>query len=470
MAEAVTEIMHSREGFRPAAPVPHRRNLSIFQLILELGKNPIAAFGARAYREPYTYARSRLRHFLMVCDPEGAKHVLLDNAANYVKSDQVQRQLRPALGNGLVTAEGQSWRFQRRTAAPMFQARCIAALAPQMAEATSAMLSRWRTLPAGAEIDASDEMMRLTYDIISRTMFSNDVKMDYRAMSRALSSYFENVGRVDFAGALGLPDWVPTPRRLRALPALRFFRREMHALIERRRKVLRENPDNAPQDLLTLLLTTRDPEGGALFGEDEVYDNVLTFIFAGHETTANALAWTFYLLSQYPEWEDRLAREVEQVLGERLAGADDVAKLATTRMVLEEAMRLYPPAPLMARDAIGADTVGGIAIEPKTFVLVPIWVIQRHKRLWENPDVFDPERFAPGRREKIHRFAYMPFGGGPRICIGMGFTMQEAAIILSMIAREFRLVLKAGHPVVPMARITLRPLHGLKMNLYPRSI
>jgi cytochrome P450 len=468
VAETATVIMHSQEGFRPAAPVPHRRNLSIFQLIVELGKNPIAAFGARAYREPYTYARSRLRHFLMVCDPEGAKHVLLDNAANYVKSDQVQRQLKPALGNGLVTAEGQSWRFQRRTAAPMFQARHIAALAPQMAEATSAMLCRWRALPTGAEIDASDEMMRLTYDIISRTMFSSDVKMDYRAMSRALSTYFENVGRVDFAGALGVPDWVPTPRRLRALPALRFFRREMHALIERRSALLRSSPNAAPQDLLTLLLTTRDPEGGKLFGQDEVYDNVLTFIFAGYETTANALSWTFYLLSQYPEWDSRVAREASDVLGDRATGADDVATLGTTRMVLEESMRLYPPAPLMARDAVGADLVGGIAIKPRTFVLVPIWVIQRHRRLWENPDAFDPERFAPGRREKIHRFAYMPFGGGPRICIGMGFALQEAAIILSMIAREFRLTLTPGHPVVPMARITLRPQHGLRMNLYRR--
>ncbi len=469
MAETATEILHSREGFRPAAPVPHQKNLSIFQLIVELGKNPIAAFGARAYREPYTYSRSRLRHFLMVCDPEGAKHVLLDNAANYVKSDQVQRQLKPALGNGLVTAEGQSWRFQRRTAAPMFQARHIAALAPQMAEATAAMLSRWRALPAGTEIDASDEMMRLTYDIISRTMFSSDVRMDFRAMSRALSSYFENVGRVDFAGALGVPDWVPTPRRLRALPALRFFRREMHALIEWRRRLIQEDPDNAPQDLLTLLLTTRDPDGGALFGEEEVYDNVLTFIFAGYETTANAIAWTFYLLSQYPEWDTSVAGEAKAVLEERAASADDVVKLATLRMVLEESMRLYPPAPLMARDAVGADLVGGIAIEPRTFVLVPIWVIQRHRRLWENPDAFDPERFAPGRREKIHRFAYMPFGGGPRICIGMGFAMQEAAIILSMIAREFRLTLKPGHPVVPMARITLRPHGGLKMHLHRRS-
>jgi cytochrome P450 len=468
MAETAIEIGPGRDSFRPAAPVPHQKTMSIFQLILELGRNPIAAFGVRAYREPFVYVRSRIRHFLMVCDPDGAKHVLLDNAANYIKSDQVQRQLRPALGNGLVTAEGASWRFQRRTAAPMFQMRHIAALAPQMSEATEAMLVRWRALPDGAELDVGEEMTKLTYDIISRTMFSNDVTMDYHAMSKALHTYFENIGRVDFAGALGVPAWVPTPRRLKALPALRFFHREVGSLIARRRKVLAADPASAPHDLLTLLLTARDPEGGALFGEDEVYNNVLTFIFAGHETTANTLIWTFYLLSQFADWDARVGNEAKTVLGAAPADASSPDKLTTTRLVLEETMRLYPPAPLLARDAVAADRIGGIDIDPRTFVLIPIWVIQRHRALWDDPDAFDPMRFAPGRREKIHRFAYLPFGGGPRICIGMGFAMQEASIILSTIAREFRLELKPGHPIVPMARITLRPRDGLKMILRRR--
>ena len=467
MAEFATDISATPPVRRPAAPVPHSKNLSTLAFILELGKNPIAAFGVRAYREPYVYQRSRLRHFLMVAHPEGIKHVLLDNAENYVKSFQVQRQLKPALGNGLVTAEDASWRFQRRTAAPMFQARQVAAFAPAMAAATEEMLTRWRTLPEDCEIDAADEMMRLTYDIISRTMFSNDVTMDYRAMSQALVTYFENVGRVDILGALGLPGRIPTPRRLRAWPALRFFRHEMDALISRRRKMLNENKD-APPDLLTLLLTARDPEGGTLFGEDEVFDNVMTFIFAGHETTANALAWTFYLLSEFPEWDVRVAREALDHMSQRIA-AEDFMHLTQSRMVIEEAMRLYPPAPLMARDSIGPDTVGGISIEAGAFVLVPIWVIHRHRGLWADPDHFDPERFAVGARDKIHRFGYLPFGGGPRICIGMGFAMQEAVIILSAIAREFRLSLKDGHPVLPMARITLRPHRGLRMRLQKRE-
>jgi cytochrome P450 len=449
---------------RPAAPIPHRRNLSVLQFVLELQKNPIAAFGARAYREPYVYARSRFRDFLMVCDPEGAKRILLDNAENYVKSDQVQRQLKPALGNGLVTAEGASWRAQRRTAAPMFQARHLAAFAPQMGEATEAMLWRWRQKREGAEIDISDELMRLTYDIISRTMFSNDVAMDFRRMAKALATYFENVGRVDFAGVLGLPAWWPTPRRLRALPAIRYFRGEVKALMEKRRSAGAASRD----DLLSVLLGAKGPGADALIDERTIYDNVLTFIFAGYETTANALAWTLYLLSEFPEWDAKVAAEASEKTGDRLPTAEDASSLSSARMVIEEAMRLYPPAPLVARDAIGPDTVGGRAIDAGTFVLLPVWVIHRHQLLWENPDGFEPERFAPGRRESIHRFAYIPFGGGPRVCIGMGFAMQEALIILSMIAREFRLELRPGHLVEPMARITLRPRYGLPMRLYRR--
>jgi cytochrome P450 len=459
----------SPQTIRPAAPVPHARNLSALQFIRELGKNPIAAFGARAYRERYVYQRSILRHFLMVADPEGIKHVLLDNAANYVKSDQVQRQLRPALGNGLVTVEGAGWRFQRRTASPMFQARQVSSFASAMAKATEAMLARWRKLPRAAEIDLASEMMKLTFEIISATMFSNDVRLDYQALSDAMAVYLENIGRVDLAGALGLPEWLPTPQRLRARPALRYFRREIEALIARRRKVLAEDPAIAPRDLLTLLLTARDPEGGALFGPAEVFDNVLTFIFAGHETTANTLAWAFYLLSQFPEWDARVGDEATSVLGSNVPGADDLAKLVQARMVIDETLRLYPPAPLMARDAIGPDIVGGIAIEPRTFVLIPIWILHRHRLLWDEPESFDPTRFAPGRREKIHRFAYIPFGGGPRVCIGQGFAVQEALIILSMLAREFRLSLKPGHEVLPMARITLRPHFGLKMTLAKRT-
>ncbi len=424
-----------------------------------MGKNTVAAFGALAYEERYVYGQNWLQDFLLVSDPDGVKHVLLDNAANYGKGEQFRRILSPAIGNGLVTADGASWRFQRRTAAPMFQMRHTEAMAPAMAAAVADLLARWAALPAGAAIDAAQEMTRLTYDIISRTMFSSDVTMRFEEMAAAFNHYLETVGRVDVLGAV-LPRWFPTPNKIRAAPALRFLKGEIGRLIARRRAQIAADPAGAPQDLLTLLITTKDPEGGALFGDAEVFDNVMTFIFAGHETTANALAWTFYLLSEFPEWDARVAAEVRD--------AADIAAMPVTRMVLEESMRLYPPAPIMVRDSLGPDVVGGIAIKPRTSVMISPWVLHRHKLLWDEPDYFDPERFAPGRREKIHRFAYLPFGGGPRICIGMGFAMQEAMIVLSMIARDWRLALVPGHPVEPLARVTLRPRFGLKMRLEKR--
>lgn len=456
-------------NFRPAAPVPHTKPPTTLRFLLDLARNPVEAFGSFAYTERYIYKRSRIRHFLIVNDPDGARHVLLDNAANYIKSDQVQKSVRAIAGNGLLTAEGANWRFQRRTASPMFHARMVNGFTPAMAEAAEELLARWSRLGDGAEIELAQEMMRLTFDIISRTMFSNEVAIDYAKLAHAMETYLDTMGRVDPVDVLGVPQWVPTPNRLRAKPALKFIRRELDALIARRRENLAADPASVPNDLLTLLLTTKDPEGeGALFSDAEVFDNVATFIFAGHETTANALAWTFYLLSQSPEEDDRVAREAMGVLKGRSAEYADMQSLTFTRAVIEESMRLYPPAPILSRDSVGPDKIGPVAIEANTSVVVSPWLIHRHHKLWHAPDYFMPERFLPGAREKIHRFAYLPFGAGPRICIGMGFAMQEAMVILSTIAQRYRLELSPGFPVAPLVRITLRPKYGLKMRVYRR--
>ncbi|MBV9694674.1 MAG: cytochrome P450, partial [Alphaproteobacteria bacterium] len=254
--------------------------------------------------------------------------------------------------------------------------------------------------------------------------------------------------------------WIPTWDDLRARAPLAYFRKELSQLVAARRRQLDASPADAPHDFLTLLLSTRDPEGGALFGEAEVFDNVMTFVFAGHETTANALAWTLYLLALHPQWDVRLAEEVHN--------ESEVERLVLTRMVLEESLRLYPPAPIISRDSIGPDTVGGIEIRANTSVMISPWVLHRHRLLWNEPDYFDPDRFGPGRRESIHRFAYLPFGAGPRVCIGMGFSLQEATIILSAILRQFRLELLPGQAIEPQARLTLRPRHGIRMRVHRR--
>ncbi|MEI9991193.1 MAG: cytochrome P450 [Rhizomicrobium sp.] len=459
MSEALAEPGES--PFRPAAPIPKDRVIGRIQAVREIGRNAVAAWGERAYNALYVYDRNWIQDFLLLNDPEGVKHVLLDNAANYRKSRQVQRTTGPALGNGLFNADGESWKFQRRTTAPTFSMRHVADFAAPMARVTQKALQRWDALADGATIDAAEEMMRVTYAIITHTMFSDDVRIDYAALAEKFVTYIDTLGRLDLLTTLGMPAWAPTPKRLKAQGAVRFFRREIGALIARRKALIAADPAAAPNDLLTLLLTTRDPEGGALFGEAEVYDNAMTFILAGHETTANALAWTLYLLSQFPDIEARVAEEVRAADG-------DPAHMPYTRQVLEESLRLYPPAPFISRDSIGPDRIGEIDIRGGTSVLISPWLIQRHRKLWDAPDYFDPDRFAPGRREAIPRFAYIPFGAGPRICIGMGFAMQEAMIVLGQILKRFKLNLVPGHPVVPLARLTLRPQFGLKMTVEKR--
>jgi cytochrome P450 len=435
------------------------RLVSRVEAVRLIGKNAVAAWGARAYELLYLYDRNWMQDFLLVNDPEGVKHVLLDNVGNYVKSRQVQRTTGPALGNGLFNADGESWKFQRRTTAPMFSARRVLDFAAPMAAVAERELASWRD---GETLDAADRMMQLTYRIITHTMFSDDVRLDYRAVADNFVTYLDTLGRVDMLMMLGMPYWFPTPKRIKAGRAMRFFRREIGALIARRAKEIERDPAGAPKDLLTLLLTTRDPEGGASFSQDEVYDNVMTFIFAGHETTANTLAWTLYLLSQFPAVDARVAAEVRAADG-------DIARMPYTKQVIEESLRLYPAAPFISRDSVGPDRVGPHEIRGGTSVLISPWLIQRHRKLWKDPEYFDPDRFAPGNREKIHRFAYIPFGAGPRICIGMGFAMQEALICLSRIVARWRLQMVPGHVVAPLSRLTLRPEFGLQMTVHARE-
>lgn len=467
LARVRREDSGTRDPRRPAAPRPRATPPGPLQLLQAIRNNPLEAWSHDAYERPYIVNQRFGRFFLMLSDPEGIKRVLLDNVQNYRKGEPQQRRLRPALGQGLLTAEGDHWRAQRRAAAPMFQHKKLLSFAPAMVEASERKLREWDALLSGSEIDLAEEMMELTYAIITQTAFSNDVASSAQEIGEAISLYFETIGRPSIIDFLGLPAWIPTLDKLRARPAIAFFRSEVER-VTRARMAKRDSGD-APNDLLTLLLDARDPETGQGFTIEEIQDNVITFIGAGHETTANAMAWTFYLLSEFPWAEEIVVAELSRVLGGRRPAADDVPQLPYTRQVIEEAMRLYPPAPFVGREAIAADRVSGIDVPAGANVLISPWVLHRHKALWDEPDLFDPDRFAPGRRDAIHRFAYMPFGAGQRICIGMAFAMQEAVLILATILQRYRLRLVPGAEVVPHARITLRPKDGLPMRLERRT-
>ncbi|HML15204.1 MAG TPA: cytochrome P450 [Xanthobacteraceae bacterium] len=395
-------------------------------------------------------------------------HIFLDNAANYRKDALQLEKLEPALGRGLLTAERDEWRFQRRTVAPLFQPSSVAAYCPAMIDAVDAMLARWDAAAAeGTVLDAAREMTALTYDIISRTVFSHEIETGPDVMSAAITRFFDTHGRIDLWDIVKLPRWLPRPAEWRVRPATRVFREEVRRLLQRRRE-RQAAGQPVPNDLVTLLAGARDPETGAALSEDTIHDNLVTFIGAGHETTANALAWTLFLLSEYPWAFEAMAQEVDAVLAGRAPSVEQIAQLNVVRMTFEEAIRLYPPVPFLSREAVGQDRVDGVEIAPGALVIVAPWLVHRHRLLWRDPDLFEPERFSPERRTRIPRFAYLPFGIGPRVCIGSGFAMQEALVALAMIVQRFRPRLLPGAYVQPVARITLRPARGLPMRFERR--
>jgi len=470
-----TDAAAPRDPKRPPAPIPPPEQpgstpglRDYWTFFVNARRNLISAFTDIAYEQPFVKRKLRGAETWVVSEPDAIKRILLDNAGNYVKSQQQKRRLEPALGQSLLLADGEAWRWQRRTTAPAFQHKKIVGFAPLMVAAAEDMLARWdrEALP---ERDVAQEMMRLAYDVLSRTVFGRAAPLAVDRMGKAIDLYLNTAGRMDVAAMLNLPIWVPTIGRLRARPALNWFKTEIGGAIRERRAELARGIKTDSADLLTMLLTATDPETGRPMDDQLVYDNALTFIVAGHETTANALSWTIFLLSEFPWADARVSAELMQVLGGRTPDADDVAKLTYTRQVLDEAMRLYPPAPFAGREAVEDDTLAGAPVKAGTQILISAYILHRHRRLWDEPDLFDPERFAPGKREAIHRFAYIPFSAGPRICIGMAFALQEAVLLLATILQRYKLTLRAGHVVEPHATITLRPRGGLPMRLERRQ-
>jgi cytochrome P450 len=402
---------------------------------------------------------------VVVSEPSAIRRVLLENADNYEKDWMQKRVLSAGLADGLLSVEGRRWRIQRRALAPLFARRSVNSFAPDMMAAAEGMIARLRG-QCGETVDVMAEVTRLALSVLERTIFSDGIGADPEDVRIAMQRYFEVASRVDPFDILNLPDFVPRPTRLPVRASLRFFEQTIDALIAARRKRRADNPEALPRDLLALLLDARDPETGEGLTEAEVRANVLTFIAAGHETTANCLTWSLYLLSQAPEWRTRVRAEAERELqnGDAATLAD---RLPVIRAVIDEANRLYPPISAISRVALGPDTLAGEEIRAGTIVVIAPYVLHRHRALWTCPDQFDPGRFLPGERETIDRFAYIPFGMGPRLCIGSPFALQEASIALALMATNFEWELAPGHVVRPVQKMTLRPDGGMPMILRP---
>lgn len=420
---------------------------------------PLAAYEQGVWRQPSLFSRAWL-----VNDPAGLKRVLIDKVANYPKMPMEQRAFRALFGEGLLSSDGETWRTHRRIMAPSFDPRSVAGYAAAMVDASTAFAGEWGRLEDGAEIDVSADMTRLTLEIISRTMFSADAGEMTGVTGLALEQ------GMDQAFSFNLLDILPVIGAMRMAGREKLMQQlfaPMDAPLMRLIESRRANPGKL--DLLGRLVAALDEETGAGLSTEEVRNEVLTIFVAGHETTASAMTFVWYALSQQPEWEEKLHAELDQVLGDRTPTDADLPNLKLTRRIVEETMRLYPPAPGMsARVAVEADEIAGTRIPAGGMVLISAWVLHRHRSLWENPIRFDPDRFLPERSVGRPRLAYLPFGGGPRVCIGQMLAMNEATLILATLAQRFRLRMVPGHRVAIQHRITIRPRGGLPMLISRR--
>ena len=456
-----------------AAPIPALAGSAIpdtlppfFKRLRMAQENQWAVIPRIAYEEPVWRSNSIFGTGYFINDPAGAKRVLLDNVANYPKAPMEREALGAAFGDGILVSEGEKWKSHRRTMAPSFDFKSLVSYAPAMVECTVRAGDAWDAKGAGTVVDVAEEMTHLTLDIISRTMFSAEADRLGGIVDGAMrrGQAMLTFGLIDILPLIG--PWHMRRRLAEVRATFHEMDGVMHALIKARAA----NTGGGTRDLLDRLVAARDSETGKGMSDEEIRDEVVIIFLAGHETTALAMTYVWYLLSQHPAVEAKLHAELDAVLAGRAPAHDDIAKLPYTRMVIEEAMRLYPPAPgLSGRIALEADEIAGTPIPKGAMVLISPWIIQRHRKLWNDPDRFNPERFSPENSAGRHRFAYMPFGGGPRICIGMSLATTEAVLILATLAQRYRLKLVPGQEIVLQHRVTMRPRDGIKMILAPRK-
>lgn len=452
--------------FVPPFPPRLEKPRSALSTVLTLRRNPLEIWGKIAFEQPFWVGKSFLGMRAMAHHPAAVRHVLLDNAANYRKDELQLRILSPGLGDGLLTAEGEAWRGQRRALAPLFSPREVAGFTGAMQTVADAAVARLKRRRDGAVTEVGEIMARVTLEMLEQTLFSQGLGREPSAFQHAVTRYMDTFGRLDPLDLLGAPAFLPRIGRWRGRDTLKFFDEAVDGIVKPRRAMI-EAGRAPPRDVLTLLLAARDPETGRGLPEASIRANIVTFINAGHETTANALTWTLYLLSQAPDWRERAEAEADEAFDPDRP--DSFEGCVVLRAVLDEAMRLYPPVALLSREAIADDTILGERVPAGTIVLISPYVLHRHRSLWEDPDAFDPSRFLGERRERVDRFAYIPFGAGPRVCIGMAFALQEAIIVLANLLRVFRFDLVEGASVKPRQRVTLRPGEGMKMHLRRRE-
>lgn len=448
--------------FRPAAPPQLDHEPGVLALLTgAAARNPLVAIPKAAFE--VRHRRLRFLHLVYhgVSDPDAIKRVLLDNAANYRRPGLVRRMLRPMIGDGLLNAEGEAWKSQRRLMAPVFAPASVAAFAPLFAERARATADRWAAADSDC-VDVAAEATRTTLDVIDQALFSGQSEMSFEETAAHVRDFLAGSAEVRLGLLLGMEMLDGGPAQRRARLARRILIDRMSAFIHRRA----DEPD-PPADFVTRLYTGFLKEHSRAEAIQLTLDNAMTFFVAGHETTANAIAWALYLLSRDRQAQEWAHEEAAEAWDAGIPPAELASRLPYLKMVWEETLRLYPPVHRIDREAVEDDELCGQTIRKGEIVTIWPWVLHRHRALWDEPDLFNPENFDPEAKAQHHRYQYIPFGAGPRICIGMGFAETEGLILLSHWLARFRFRPVVGHTVAPCADIALRPEGGLPLIVEP---
>jgi cytochrome P450 len=457
----VIDLPLSRRPLVPPIPPRAPDGMTALGRIRATRINPIQAWGNRAYEEDIVESRFVFRKTFILNTPDAIRHVLVDNYENYVRTPFGIRVLRPILGQGVLIAEGRAWKHQRRTLAPAFTPRAVGTLILHMTAAIGETIAKLKAA-SNAPVDLREVMQRMTLEIAGRTMFSFGMDKHGASLREFVMEYAERLARPHFLDLLLPLNW-PSPQDFERA---RFRKRwtKFVGLLMAERRAAGKKEGAPPRDLFDLMDEARDPETGQAFSEEQLGDEVATMILAGHETTATALFWSLYLLALDPATQEQVAAEAREAIA---SGGFEPGRLKFTRAVLDETMRLYPPVFLIARAAAGQDVIAGLPVRKGDVILISPWLLHRHEKLWQDPAAFIPSRFmAPA--PPPDRFAYLPFGVGPRICIGAHFALVEATLALAEIVGTFRLTLLDKAPVMPVGIVTTQPDRSPMFAISPR--
>ena len=453
---------------RPPKPTPRPDKVSLWRYMALFKQDILSAQPARLYRAWMAEFRTPFFRSFMVNQPDLVKHVLADADGHYPKSDRIKEGLLPLLGNSVFVTNGEVWKHQRRIIDPAFEGGRLRSVFPAMLDAGHAAVARMRDLAGTGPVEIESVTSHAAADVIFRTLFSIPITDDVAA---EVFSEFRNYQRtqpiLNLAAFVPLPRWLPRFFAPRTRQTAKTIRTLITQLTNQRLQAIRDG--TAPDDLATKIMTTKDPRDGTVFDAQEMVDQVAIFFLAGHETSASALGWALYLLAMTPQWQDRIAAEGKAQLNDKNIEFSAVSNLKLTRDVFREALRLYPPVPMMVRENTCPKQFRDRAVPKKSQIVISPWHLHRHERLWDDPDDFNPARFQTDNGKKCMREAYIPFSAGARVCPGAGFAMIEGPLLLAMLVRDFRFELVKDRPAVPVAHLTVRGKDGIWLRVTPRG-